>query len=63
MGQIWTMYGCDMGYSMGHIWVLYGIDMANYLPYETHMLSCIAFPLSSLWDRYVFRKNPYYSHI
>ena len=33
--------------------------MGHYAPYQTHMLPYTASLLSLLWDRYVFRKNPY----
>ena len=63
MGHIWAIYGYDMGWSMGHIWISYGFDMGHYPPYQTCMMSYTACLLSYLWERYMFRKNPYYSHI
>ena len=45
------------------MWVLHGFAMVHWLAYETHIFACLHFPLSFLWERYVFRKNPYYSHI
>ena len=64
MGHIWTIYG----YDMGNLWAIYGFHM--FLIWGiTHQIKpiilwCHVLPLLSyLWERYVFRKDPYHSQI
>ena len=52
-----------MGMIWDNLWAIYGFDIGHYPPYQTCMMPCSASLLSYVWERYVFFKNPYHSHI
>ena len=67
---IWDIYGPCMDLIWDNLWSIYGLYMAliwyitfHIKPIFCHVRLYFASPLSSVWERYVFRKNPYYSHI